>query len=72
MFSATYPENIQNLCRDVLRPGYEIVDTVGESSIQTAEKVNCSSRLKTIVHILLVSLTFERQENIEDENCIVW
>ena len=40
MFSATYPENIQRLCKDAMRPGYEIVDTVGESSVQTAEKVH--------------------------------
>ena len=40
LFSATYPTDIQRLCQTALRPGHELVDTVGETDIQTAEKAS--------------------------------
>ena len=40
LFSATYPADIQKLCHTALRPGHELVDTVGETDIQTAEKAS--------------------------------
>lgn len=39
LFSATYPSDIKALCKSALRPAYEVVDTVGESDVQTAERV---------------------------------
>lgn len=38
LFSATFPKDIQQLARSSLRAGFEIVDTVGETEDETAEK----------------------------------
>lgn len=43
LFSATFPANIASLASYALRPGYETVDTVGETAQQTADKVHSSS-----------------------------
>ena len=39
LFSATFPRNIEELCRFALRPGYSMIDTIGEDAEQTADKV---------------------------------
>jgi len=39
LFSATFPSDIKALSKSALRPNYELVDTVGESEVQTAERV---------------------------------
>ncbi len=43
LFSATYPSDIKALSRSALRPNYELVDTVGETEVQTAERVETFS-----------------------------
>ena len=43
LFSATFPRDIQQLAQSSLRPGFEIIDTVGETEDETAEKVNMTS-----------------------------
>lgn len=40
LFSATFPRDIQQLAQSSLRSGFEIVDTVGETEDETAEKVS--------------------------------
>lgn len=39
LFSATYPADIKELAAYALRPGYQLVDCVGETEKQTADKV---------------------------------
>jgi superfamily II DNA/RNA helicase len=39
LFSATFPADIASLASYALRPGYQMVDTVGETAQQTADKV---------------------------------
>ena len=39
LFSATFPSDIQQLSKRALRPNNKVVDTVGETEDQTAEKV---------------------------------
>ena len=39
LFSATFPSDIQSLASYALRPGFQLVDCVGESAQQTADKV---------------------------------
>lgn len=39
LFSATFPADIAALASYALRPGYQMVDTVGETAQQTADKV---------------------------------
>lgn len=39
LFSATFPRNIEELARYALRPGYALIDTIGEDAEQTADKV---------------------------------
>ena len=43
LFSATFPADIAALASYALRPGYQMVDTVGETAQQTADKVRCLS-----------------------------
>lgn len=40
LFSATFPRNIEELARYALRPGYKMIDTIGEDAEQTADKVS--------------------------------
>ena len=40
LFSATFPADIAALASYALRPGYQMVDTVGETAQQTADKVH--------------------------------
>jgi len=44
LFSATYPSDIRNLCSFALRPGYEVVDTVGEEDTHAAETARPAPR----------------------------
>lgn len=39
LFSATFPSDIASLASYALNPGYAMVDTVGETAQQTADKV---------------------------------
>lgn len=59
LFSATFPSDIKSLASYALRPGYQMVDTVGESAQQTADKVeqwhmSCpmDHHLAAMLHIL--------------------
>ena len=46
LFSATYPPDIRQVARLALRPGFQVVDTIGETEEQTAEKVGLCSQLE--------------------------
>lgn len=56
LFSATYPTDIQQLCKTALRPEHQLVDTVGETEVQTAEKVRHASQLAAPLLWLLWAL----------------
>lgn len=72
LFSATFPADIQQLARSSLRNGFEIVDTVGETEDETAEKArhNCLLAYPNFIfsggHLSIASC---RDQNICDELC---
>ena len=43
LFSATFPDNIQQLADFALRPGFNLVDTVGEDSMHASAQVSSVS-----------------------------
>ena len=47
LFSATFPADIKQLSDRALRPGYVIVDAIGENEEQTAERVRPLDSLKS-------------------------
>ena len=59
LFSATFPADIQKLATASLRPGYQLVDTVGETEDETAEKASSTlSLLHDVKIIMLHSILF--------------
>jgi ATP-dependent RNA helicase MSS116 len=40
LFSATFPNDVQELCRIALRPQYQLIDAIGESQEQTNRQVD--------------------------------
>lgn len=39
LFSATFPQDIQELAKFALRPGFQLIDTVGEDSTHSSSQV---------------------------------
>jgi len=39
LFSATFPQDIQELAKFALRPGFQLIDTVGEDSTHSSAQV---------------------------------
>lgn len=59
LFSATFPQDIQELAKFALRPGFQLIDTVGEDSTHSSSQVQQSAMLvpmeqmaAQLIHIL--------------------
>lgn len=53
LFSATFPQDIQQLAQFAMKPGFQLIDTVGEDSTHSSSQVpclDCSVLLDDITH----------------------
>ena len=41
LFSATFPQDIQQLAQFAMKPGFQLIDTVGEDSTHSSSQVLC-------------------------------
>ena len=41
LFSATFPQDIQQLAQFAMKPGFQLIDTVGEDSTHSSSQVYC-------------------------------
>lgn len=52
LFSATFPQDIQQLAQFAMKPGFQLIDTVGEDSTHSSSQVSvwmgCSSVLSPL------------------------